>query len=137
MFSEARLRYNDIMTTLNSLINCAPFSEKVKKDLLEKVTSMSADQKFRLEQLCWGGISKMHEIEMRHMVEEAFNNMSKTGKPLTPNDLAEMEARLIYKFAQDLKSAESQDQIEEVRDKIKSLQVKKKGSSPVSKNKPQ
>lgn len=116
--------------TLKNLIKLAPFGDKVKTQLLGSVDTLLPDQKFRITELCWGGISTLYQAELRKQVEEKLIEMQKTGNPVGQNDLEEIEAKLVHDFSQKLDAQKDEAAVEELR-----IQLKKYSSQPFPQDK--
>lgn len=116
---------------LTTLVKIAPFDEQVKKELLSKIDSFTSDQKLELSDLAWKYLSNLYQAKLAVMVENARLDEAEGKKYYTPNDFTEMEAKLLFEFAQKLDATKSGENLQEVREKLKQ-QVKKPTMKPNS-----
>lgn len=100
------------------LISVAPFSDEKKKQLLEKFDTFTQDQKDRLTHASWTGIAMLYHIRLKYEFDKLRLAIAEGKKPFNQNDFEEIEAGLIHDLAQRLQSAESQEQIEDVRKQL-------------------
>ncbi len=108
------------MITAKQLIQIAPFSEDVKKGLLEKAGSFSADKKFEVEQACWALISADYQNRLRFQMQKATLEMANGEKTYSKEDFKKMEDDLFLELTNRLNAAGNQEQIEEIRKQIES-----------------
>lgn len=110
--------------TLMSLIKVAPFPEDQKKLLLEKMDQMTDQDKFELTDAAWQALAIQYFGKLKAECQRLNGEAVANNKPLNPNDFEEIEAKLLHEFTQKLEAAESQESIEEVRQKLKTYQNK-------------
>ena len=125
--------------TLEILIKAAPFPEDHKTKLLENFNKLTEDQKYRLSQTAWYALAKWYYEKMKIGRELIFEEVANGERKLNPNDFQELEAKLTYEFAQKLQSAETEEQIAEVKQQIENfktqpLPVDKTTSPPPARN---
>ncbi len=101
--------------TIKSLIAAGPFSDDKKKLLLEKFDTFSEDQKLRLGHAAWTGIAMKYYAHLKY---ELHLEVAEGKRDYNPNDFEEVRAKLLHELAQKLQSAESKEQIDEVRKKL-------------------
>lgn len=108
-----------IMITAKQLIQVAPFSDDVKKELLEKADSFSPDKKFEVMESCWALISADYQNKLRFQMQKASLEMAKGEKTYSKEDFRKMEDDLFLELVNRLNAAGSQEQIEEIRKQLK------------------
>ncbi|HRN95863.1 MAG TPA: hypothetical protein PLD54_00270 [Candidatus Levybacteria bacterium] len=107
------------MITLIDLITIAPLNEEFKKELLTKVGDLTAEQKFELEDACWQSISQEIENKLQYEAQVAMNNVLK-GEDFT-FDLQKREQELYEELAQKFDAHNSEEKIEEIREKLQEI----------------
>lgn len=107
------------MIDLKQLVHITPFPADVKHDLLEKVDSLSEDKRYELTQLCWGAISTEHQNKLQFSFQKAMHEMATGKKTYSKEDFAKMEEVQLSELLRKLDVAENQQEIEEVRQKLK------------------
>ena len=107
------------MINVKQLIQVAPFSQDIKKELLEKAESFSADRKFELEETCWALISADYQNRLRFQMQQAALEMAKGEKTYSKEDFKKMEDDLFLELVNRLTTAGNQEQIEEIRKQLK------------------
>ncbi|QQG40745.1 MAG: hypothetical protein HYV37_00230 [Candidatus Levyibacteriota bacterium] len=64
--------------TTKSIIKALPFEEQFRLDLINKLDSLSADQKFTIEQILWDAYFSLYDLKMdtnlKLALERAKNN---------------------------------------------------------------
>ena len=107
------------MVNAKQLIQVAPFSEDLKRQLLEKADSFSQDKKFEVEQTCWALISAEYQNRLRFQMQKATLEMAKGEKTYSKEDFRKMEDDLFLELVNRLTTAGNQEQIEEIRKQLK------------------
>ncbi len=110
--------------TLKNLIQIAPFPEDQRKVLLSNFDKISEDEKYELSAAAWEGLGVMFagrlEVGKQQIMDEAIKNK----KNVNQNDFTELEARIVNDFAQKLQSAETEEQIAEVKKQLETYKTK-------------
>lgn len=108
------------MINLKTLAKIAPFDEKTKESILERIAQnkLTEDQIFKLSKICWDTIFQMYDLEWDFTVERMRLEKAEGKKNYNQKDYAEEHARLINKFVSSFKAAESVEEIAEVREKL-------------------
>lgn len=104
--------------TFKQLILAAPFPEDRKKALIENIDKMTEDQKYRLTNLAWKVLAQMYFAQLRAERQLIMDEVVHDKRKLNPNDFEELEAKLIFEFAQKLEAVESKESIEEVKKQL-------------------
>lgn len=104
--------------TLETLLKVSPMNESIRSQLLEKLNTLSDDQKFRLSTACWTALSLQFEARYKAKVAEAMLEIQEGKKTYTKEDFERMENELYTEFAKLLKSAESAEEITTVRQEL-------------------
>lgn len=108
------------MITTKQLIQLAPFPEDVKKELLEKADTFFPDKKFEVEETCWTLISADYQNRLRFKMQQAALEMAKGEKTYSQEDFKKMEDDLFLELTNKLDAAGNQEQIEQIRKKLRS-----------------
>lgn len=67
--------------TTKQLLEITPLTEEVKKQALEKLPAMNADEIFGLEQICWESIMEVCKLKARAKLEDEILKTSQEGRP--------------------------------------------------------
>lgn len=110
------------MITTKQLIQVAPFSQDLKKELLGKADSFSADKKFELEETCWTLISTDYQNRLRFQMQKATLEMAKGEKTYSKEDFKKMEDDLFLELANRLNAEATQEEIENIRKQLQTTQ---------------
>ncbi len=104
--------------SIKQLIQIAPFPEDRRKALIENLDRMTEDQKYRIINVAWYALAQIYfaklEVERQKLMDEVVHDERK----FNPNDIEEIEAKLLHEFVQKLQTAESQESIEEVKQQL-------------------
>lgn len=105
---------------LGSLVTVAPFDEETRKSILSRIEAgtLSADQELQLIDLAWDMIIKMYQAELSVLTENAMDDMREGKATYSPADFTAMRDQLIQSYMEKLRVAETQEQIDEVRQKL-------------------
>lgn len=117
------------MITLEQLIIVAPFSDEMRKELLEKLDSLSESKRFELMDLCWETINLDYQNKLNYAMQKATLEMAHGQKNYSKEDFQKMENDLFDELIKKLESAGSKVAIEEVREKLSSYTKPKNQSS--------
>lgn len=111
------------MIDLKQLIQIAPFPEDSKKELMEKMESLSEDKKMELMETCWMLISTEYQGKLQHEIQKATLEMAQGDKNYTKDDLHKIEENLFLELTNRLQAVDSQEQIEKIRSKLSSASI--------------
>lgn len=115
------------LTTLD-IIKMLPFEEDFKKDLVENFDKLTADQKFNIERIVWGGYDALYELKLQENLaiafDEAGQNREKINSTLYERVRELTDNEMAHVGAEDIKSAD----LSEARDKLQEI-VSSKPSS--------
>lgn len=109
--------------TLKTLIEIAPFDNQTRSQLLEKLDSLTEDQKFRLSSACWTSLAAKFESQYKARAAQLLIEAQQGTKKLNQDDFKKIEDELYSEFAKLLKSAQSDEEILEVRNQLKQYQI--------------
>ena len=109
------------MINVKQLIQVAPFSQDIKKELLEKADSFSADRKFELEETCWALISADYQNRLRFQMQQAALEMAKGEKTYSKEDFKKMEDDLFLELLNKLNAAGNEEQISKIKQQLQSV----------------
>lgn len=108
------------MISLEQLIQIASFPEETKRELVEKLETLSPDKRFELIQMCWALISADYQNKLSFERQKATLEMAKGEKTYSKEDFQEMEDKLFLELTNKLELTGNQEELEEVREKLKS-----------------
>lgn len=106
------------MIDLKRLLQVAPLSDNVKKEILEKADTFSPEKKFEFENLCWSLISQDYQNKLHFALQKATLEMAQGQKKYSQEDFKKIEDDLFSELIQKLNAANSQEQIDEIRKQI-------------------
>lgn len=106
------------MITLKQLITNTPFTQEVKQQALQQADSLSPDQKMALEKLCWDTISQEYNNKINLIKEKAMTMSALGEKPFSEEEVKQQEEALFLELASKLESAQSEEELEEVRKRL-------------------
>lgn len=105
------------------LIRVAPFPEEARGDLLEKVTSMSPEQRFGLGMESWALVSQERQNALAEKQQQAALAMAKRGTQYASGDFQRMEGDLFGDFQDQLMGAKATATLGGVREELKEIQT--------------
>lgn len=111
--------------TLKSLLIAAPFPEETRQKLLPIVDDLSQEHKMRLSKAAWLGLSQMFNAQLMDKVDKLLLEVKDGRRVYNVNDFTEVKAKLINEYAKKLESAETQEDIEEVRTQLEKIKQEK------------
>lgn len=120
------------MIGLKQLIQVAPFPEDSRKELLEKMESLSEDKKIELMETCWALISTQYQGKVQYELQKAMLEMAKGEKTYTKDDLSKIEDNLFLELTNRLQAAGSEDKIEEIRKQLGPIITSNPVNNPVN-----
>jgi hypothetical protein len=106
------------MIDLTQLIKIAPFSDEIKKQLLERVSTIEDDEKFKLVQGCWGLIAESYRQKIDFEMQRVALQAVKDNKPLDKKVFLEIEEKYFKELVNKLGGVETQEEINEVRERL-------------------
>jgi hypothetical protein len=118
------------MIDLTQLIKVAPFPEKEKNQLLEKANSLSDSERFNLTQGCWGLIAEDYRLKINFEKQKIALQALQDNKQLDKKVFSEIEERYFKELVNKLGGIETQEDINEVREKLTTEVEKSLSTSP-------
>lgn len=100
--------------TTQQLLTITPIDETIKNKALEKLPTMNADEKFRLEQICWKTLMNICKVRTQTRFEEEIQKTAKEGRT-DKIDMAAIEDQVLNELLQQIVNVETETQIEEVK----------------------
>jgi len=113
---------------LATLIKTAPFPEKQRKKLLANLDNLSDNQKLKLSTTAWLTISGMYFSKLKYQQQMLLQEIREGKKKFKKKDFEDLEKNLTQEFAKKLQSAETEEEIEGVRSKLKQFLSAKRQS---------
>lgn len=104
---------------LKTLIKVAPFKEENQKDLLVNLPKLNDDQKYRLTKTCWTMLAMIQHAELKKQMDLALIEIKEGKRKYDKNDFVEMQTKIYHDFAEKLRAAGTEAELEEVREKLK------------------
>lgn len=108
------------MISIKQLIKAVGFPEENENQLLEKADSFSLEKKFEVEEACWALISTEYQNKLRFETQKAMLESATKGTPYT-FDPKKLEDELLRELAGKLSEGETEEKIDEVREKLNEL----------------
>lgn len=106
------------MINLEQLITIAPFPDDTRQELVEKLPTISEDQKYELTQLAWSLISQEYQTKLQFQMQNAMTEMVEGKKTYTQADFRQMEKDAFNELVKKLDAAEDKEKIDEVRQQL-------------------
>lgn len=110
------------MIDLKQLIAVAPLSQEVKNDVLQKADSLTPDQKLDIERTCWDLIIQEYQNKIGLLREKSLLGNFDGSPTLSVEDVKKEEEKLFLELVQKLNAAETQEDIQEIREKLTQVQ---------------
>lgn len=111
--------------TTAEIIKILPFEDKFKIDLINKLPTLTPDQKFVIEQVVWDFYDVVYEIRLQHNLEEAILEQD-TNQPSDPDLLKKMRDKTEEEMKKDFEVKTTQVDISAIRSKLQVLMNEKK-----------
>lgn len=102
-----------------TLLKAAPFPEKNRQKLLANMDKLTDDQKLRLSTTAWTALSQMYFAKLKYEQEKLMLEIQEGKRKFNKNDFDEIKKKVSTEFAKKLQSAETEEEIEGVRSKLK------------------
>ncbi len=104
--------------SLKTLLIASPMSQDLKDQLLTKLDSLTDDQKLQLSIGCWQALAQLFDTRYKARVAQALAEIREGKKQYSQEDLQKIEADLYREFAQTLNSAQTEEEIQQVRQEL-------------------
>lgn len=104
--------------TLKTLIEITPFDTQTRNQLLEKLDTLSEDQKYRLSSACWTSLATKFQAQLKARTSRLLLEIQQGTRQFNKEDFQKIENDLYEEFAKLLQSAQSEDEIKEVRQEL-------------------
>ncbi len=117
--------------SLKNLIEVSPFDTATRNQLLEKLETLTDDQKFRLSGACWQALSRQFQARYKAKVAQTILDISEGKTTATKEDLAKIESDMYLEFAALLKSGQTEEEVSQIRQEIKKFMPENTTSQPV------
>ena len=104
---------------LKSLVRAAPFDDKTRQEILSKFDKLSDDQKFKIQETCWAGLANQYQNRLAHEMNRMILEMAQRKGLYSQKDFTEMQTKLYHDFAEKLRAAGTEEELTEVREKLK------------------
>lgn len=115
--------------TTKQLLDLTPLDPEVKKEALEKLPQMNADQIFDLEQICWETLTGVIYTEISARKEHAINQLAEKGGNDTI-DVAKIEDDVLTELFGKTDIITTEDQLAEAKTFIQQQIAQKKQETP-------
>lgn len=110
------------MIDLQQLITVAPLPQDVKNQALAQMDSLSTEQKTAFEHLCWQAITQEYENKIALLRQKALLGGADGKTPLSPIEIKAEEDKLFMELVQKLNAAGTEEELQEVREKLEQVQ---------------
>lgn len=104
--------------TLKTLIEITPFDNQTRSQLLEKINTLSEDQKYRLSSACWTSLATKFQAQLKARTSRLLLEIQQGSKQFNKGDFQKIENDLYEEFAKLLQSAQSEEEIQQVRQEL-------------------
>ncbi|RJQ24466.1 hypothetical protein C4577_07845 [Candidatus Parcubacteria bacterium] len=108
------------MITLKQLIQVAPFPEETKNELLQKAGTLSSDQVYELEDLCWTLISSEYQNKIRFEMQKNLLDSALNQKP-SDFDIKKVEEKYLTELQQKFSATGTDEKLEDIREKLEEI----------------
>lgn len=112
------------MIDLQQLIQIAPFPAETKADIVAKINTLSDQQKRDLENLAWDSIIEDYENKIAFATQTALTQMAIGQSSAKDVALEKIEDEVFNEFISKMEGINTQEQIEEVREKLQAQSPK-------------
>ncbi|MCR4264392.1 MAG: hypothetical protein NUV98_06780 [Candidatus Roizmanbacteria bacterium] len=106
------------MTSLTTLIQTAPFDGETRKLIMDKLPTLSADQKREITELGWTMIAAEYENMLTTQTDLMLADMEEGKKIYQPSDFRELSDQLAVDVAKKLELSGTSDEIKQVKDQL-------------------
>jgi hypothetical protein len=110
---------------IKSLIRLSPLGDEVKKELLSKADTISEGQKYVLSGVLWEAVKDVYDLKIQNDENVLLNEVSEGKRKYAINDFSEIEAKAISFLNQDILKAQTDEEIDNVRNQISYFTNKK------------
>jgi len=110
---------------LKTLIKAVPFKEETRQDLLKRLDSLTETQKIDLSDTCWAVLAQMYFARLRYEKGKLMLEIQQGKREFNKQDFEEVKEKITKQFAKRLKSVQTEESIEQIRQKLQQ-QVRKK-----------
>lgn len=93
--------------------------EETRQKFLAQLESLTPAQKEKLSQACWTTLSQGYFAKLKFQQEKILAEVREEKRKFDKKDFEDLEKKLTQEFAQKLKSAETEEQIQGVRAKLR------------------
>ena len=105
--------------TLLTLLKAAPMKEETRQKLLAGLETLSEAQKEKLSAACWTALNQTYFARLYAEIKKYQLDCSENKKQYNVKDLEEIEKKLTDEYVQKLTTAESETELETVRQELK------------------
>lgn len=125
--------------TLKTLILVSPFTPDDRQKMLVNIDYLDEDKKSQIADVCWKILAAEYFTKLKFMIDNVLGEVADGKRPYNKNDITEVQAKLTHEFAQKLQSADTEEQISEVKKQLETYKTKpliqdKVTSSPLDPN---
>lgn len=103
---------------LKTLIEITPFDTQTRSQLLEKLDTLSEDQKYRLSSTCWTSLAIKFQAQFKARTGKLLLEIQQGVKKYNKEDFQKIENDLYQEFAGLLQSAQSGEEMQGVREEL-------------------
>lgn len=105
--------------SLKTLVEAAPLEVGVKNQIIERLETLTDDQKLRISLACWQALAWQFKARYKAQVDQALLEIREGKRQYNKEDFQKIENDLYQEFAKLLKSAQTEEEIAYVREEIK------------------
>lgn len=103
--------------TLEQLISLTKFPDDFKKEAYAKIPSLTNDQRFQLEQVCWEHLATILQARIQAKKEEMFEKLA-NGEIQVPASINEIEQEVVGEFLAQIESVKTSEQIADIKEEL-------------------
>lgn len=103
--------------TLEQLVGLTKFPDDFKNEAYAKIPSLTKDQRFQLEQVCWEHLTTILQARVQARKEEMFEKLA-NGEIQEPASINEIEQEVLGEFLAQIESVKTSEQIADVKEEL-------------------
>lgn len=106
--------------TLDQLLKISFLPDDVKKEATQKLSEMTDDQKFRLEQICWENLRDWYLLRVEAEKEKMITEMAQETTTYEPGDFEQTKDRILTELLSKVEEVKTDQQLKEMKKELKS-----------------
>lgn len=119
--------------SLDQLIKITFLDEATKKEALEKLPTLTDDQKNRLEQICWENLQEWFAIKFDEEKEKMITEMALGDDEYKPEDFEIAKDKILTELLTKISEVKTNDELAQVKQELKQ-KLNQNSTSPSSQN---